>query len=327
MAMKRFSGRSARVCAAAIAALISLHAAQGLAADAAEPPYDPPVGSRWIILSEANSDEVRPDGPQTSLIKSRAELTIDAKTAEGFQITYVNRGTTVEGNARMLPLVRSSVKALENVPIRATTDLAGKPVRVDNLDEAKAAMRNMAGSLTAQFQDKPQVLALLNQMISGLIEVDAGKAASAYIEDVPTLAKAQNTGMKPGEVRRTSKAANNPLGGGELKSNDTFEMTEADATTGRLKFVDTTSYDAASMKDFLQSLGKRVAAASGDSIKPEQIDSLLGSMVFSLDERTEFEVEDGMTRKVSEKSVTVVRALGHNLSKTETKTVTVTRAP
>jgi hypothetical protein len=40
-----------------------------------------------------------------------------------------------------------------------------------------------------------------------------------------------------------------------------------------------------------------------------------------------FEVEDGMTRKISERSVAVARAMGHNLSKTETRTVTVTRAP
>ena len=51
----------------------------------------------------------------------------------------------IEGNDPMVPLFRSAVKALENVAIRATTDRAGKPVHVDNLDEAKAAMRNMLG--------------------------------------------------------------------------------------------------------------------------------------------------------------------------------------
>ena len=304
-----------------------MSAARVSAADTAERPYDPPVGSHWIIESETSSDEVKPDGPQTSLIKSRAELTIDQKTSDGFRISYVNRGMTAEGNARMLPLLRSSMTALENVTIRATTDLAGKPLRVDNLDEAKAAMRNVFGNLTAPFQDKPQVLAVINQMISGLIEVDASKAAAAYIDDLPALAKAQNTGMKPGEIRRASKAADNPLGGGGLKSNEAFEMTEADAATGKLKFVNTTSYDAASMKDFMQSVSKKLLAASGDNIKPEQIDSLISSMVLSLDERTEFEVEDGMTRKISEKKLTLVRVMGHDLSKTETKTVTVTRAP
>ena len=50
-------------------------------------------------------------------------------------------------------------------------------------------------------------------------------------------------------------------------------------------------------------------------------------MVLTLDDRAVFEVEDGMTRKITEKSVTTVRAMGHNLQKIETKTFTVTRAP
>jgi hypothetical protein len=104
-------------------------------------------------------------------------------------------------------------------------------------------------------------------------------------------------------------------------------LTEADAATGNRKFVNTAAYDAASLKDFTQSVTKKLLAASGDSTKPEQIDDLVKSMVLSQDERAVFEVEDGMTRKISEKSVTTIRALGHNLSKTETRTITVTRAP
>ena len=68
-------------------------------------------------------------------------------------------------------------------------------------------------------------------------------------------------------------------------------------------------------------------AASGDAAKAEQIDKLVKSMVLSLDEHTTFEVEDGMTRKVSEKTVTQASAMGHKLSKTETKTITVSPAP
>jgi hypothetical protein len=50
-------------------------------------------------------------------------------------------------------------------------------------------------------------------------------------------------------------------------------------------------------------------------------------MTLALDERTMFEVEDGMTRKITENSVTTVRAMGHNLQKTEIRTIIVTRAP
>jgi hypothetical protein len=257
----------------------------------------------------------------------RAELTIDEKTADGFRISYVNRGTTTDGNDPSVTLLRSAIKALENVTIRATTDASGKPVRVDNLDEAKAAMRAMKEGMFEPFKDKPQLVALLNQMMTGLIEVDASQAASAYIDELPALAKAQGTGMKLGDIRRSTKSSENPLGGGALKSNAVFELIAADAKTGKLTFVNTTSYDVDSLKDFMQSMTKKLLAAAGDGAKPAQIDSLIKSMKLSLDERTVFEVEDGMTRKLSEKSVTTAGAMGQTLSKTETRTITVTPAP
>jgi hypothetical protein len=71
----QFSARRWR--AAAVALLMPLCAAQCFAAEPPERPYNPPVGSRWIIESETSAEQVRPDGPRTSLIKIRAELTID----------------------------------------------------------------------------------------------------------------------------------------------------------------------------------------------------------------------------------------------------------
>jgi len=44
-------------------------------------------------------------------------------------------------------------------------------------------------------------------------------------------------------------------------------------------------------------------------------------------ERTTLEVEDGMTRRMTQKSVITERALGHNLRRSESKTITVTPAP
>jgi hypothetical protein len=297
------------------------------AADAVELPYNPPVGSHWIIDTETATDSQRPEGPQTSLIKTHAEMTVEARTADGFRISYVNRGATFEGNTPMLPLMRTAVKALENVTIHATTDGSGKPVRVDNLDEAKTAMRAMVDTMLTPFKDKPQVVAVMNQLMAKLIEVDATQAATAYLEEMPVLARAQGTGMKAGEIKRSSDSADNPLGGGMLKSNSTFELTEADAATGKRVFVRTTAYDDASLREMMQAVSRKLLAASGDATKAEQIDRLVKSMALSLDEKTTFEVEDGMTRKVSEKSVTSASAMGHTLSKTETKTVTVTRAP
>ncbi|MGB6634166.1 MAG: hypothetical protein WBF12_00670 [Bradyrhizobium sp.] len=214
-------------------------------AAAAEPVYDPPVGSRWVIVSEIRGEETRPEGSTTSVVRTRAELTVEEKTPDGFHVSWVQRGATVEGNARNLSLRRAYAGVLENVVIRASTDSAGKPLRIDNLDEARVAMRR-------------------------LVEAD---------------------------------------------------------TAGRLTFVSVTSIDAASMSDFMQSFAKSLLAASGDSVTPARIDLLVKSMVFSFDKRAEFEVEDGMTRKVSEKSTTVFRGMEQNLIQTEARTIAVTRAP
>jgi hypothetical protein len=292
---------------------------------AAEPVYDPQVGSRWMVETEARSEEMRPDGTATSMIKTRGELTIEQKTANGFRISYVQRDATVEGNARSVPLSLAYMKVLENVVIRASTDTSGKPLHIDNLDEAKAAMRGAASGLVEQFDRRPASRALFDQLMSELVEVDAGSAASVYIDALAVLAVAQNTGMKPGEFRQVTKPAENPLGGDALKSTERFELVAADAA--RLKFVNVTSVDAAAMDEFMQSFARSLLAASGDSVTPDRVRQLVSSMVFSFDKRAEFEVEGGMTRRVAESSRTVFRGMEQNLIQTDVRTIMVTPAP
>jgi hypothetical protein len=316
--------RSAR--AGALATVVAAIATFDVApAFAAEPVYDPQVGSRWTVETEARSEEVRPDGTATSLTRTRGELTIEQKTADGFRVSYVQRDATVEGNARSVPLSRAYMKVLENVVIRASTDPAGKPLRIDNLDEAKAAMRDAASGLTEQFDRRPATRALFDQLMSQLVEVGAENAASVYVDALGVLAVAQNTGMKAGDFKQVTKPAENPLGGDALKSTERFELVDADAA--RLKFVSVTSVDAADMNEFMQSFARGLLAASGDSVTPERVRQLVNSMVFSFDKRAEFEVEGGMTRKVAENSRTVFRGLEQNLIQSEMRTITVTPAP
>ena len=316
--------RSAR--AGALATVVAAIATFDVApAFAAEPVYDPQVGSRWTVETEARSEEVRPDGTATSLTRTRGELTIEQKTADGFRVSYVQRDATVEGNARSVPLSRAYMKVLENVVIRASTDPAGKPLRIDNLDEARAAMRDAASGLTEQFDRRPATRALFDQLMSQLVEVGAENAASVYVDALGVLAVAQNTGMKAGDFKLVTKPAENPLGGDALKSTERFELVDADAA--RLKFVSVTSVDAADMNEFMQSFARGLLAASGDSVTPERVRQLVNSMVFSFDKRAEFEVEGGMTRKVAENSRTVFRGLEQNLIQTEMRTITVKPAP
>jgi hypothetical protein len=223
-------------------------------------------------------------------------------------------------------LRRAFANVPANVVVHVSTDPAGKPLRIDNLDEARAAMRHSADDLAMAFAERPATRALFDQLMSDLTEVSADNAASVYADPLTVLAVAQNAGMKPGEFRLTSKPAENPLGGDALMANERFELAKA-SPPGRLTFVNVTSIDPADMNGFMQSFARGLLAASGDSVTPQRVDLLMKSMVFSFDKRGEFAVEDGITRKVSEKSTTVFRGMEQNLIQTEARTVTVTPAP
>ena len=308
----------------AVAALSPVWSAAG--ARAAEAAYDPQAGSRWIVETETRGEETRADGSTTTLVRTRFELTVEAKTPDGFHVSWVQRGATVEGNARNLALRRAYAGVPENVVIRASTDSSGKPLRIDNLDEARAAMRRAADGLAAQFAERPAARALFEQLMSDLIEVNAETAAPVFVDALAVLAVAQNAAMKPGDQRLVSRAVQNPLGGDALMASERFELASA-GPAGRLTFVNVTSIDPAAMNDFMQSFARSLLAASGDSVTPARVDLLVKSMVFSFDKRTQFDVEDGMTRKVSEKSTTIFRGMEQNLIQTETRTIVVTPAP
>src|SRR5579872_1615457 len=116
-----------KTAAIVVAALVVCAVAPVRAADMT---FDPPVGSRWIVETETRGEEVRPEGSTHSLIKARAEFTIEQKTPDGFRVAWVQRDAATEGNARSLPLQHAFAKMLENVVIRASTDLSGRPLRI-----------------------------------------------------------------------------------------------------------------------------------------------------------------------------------------------------
>jgi hypothetical protein len=307
--------------AAVVAA--SLHAAPVSSASKVERPYDPPPGSRWIIETSVASDETAPGGPQSLAIKTRAEMIVEQRTPAGFVITYVNRGVSVEGNGQPLSARRALLQALENVEVRATTDPSGKPLSIDNLDGVRGAVRE---KLAAQRRDDPLMQAAIRREVFGLIDAGGARTASALTGDLTELAKAQNTGLEPGKYRHIFTEADNPMGGDALRCNALFHIGDADLAAGRLKIVGTFSYDVLSTKSFLKTIGQKFLAAVGEA-KAAQIDVLVEAMVIDLDGRTLFEVEDGMTRKITETSVTKTRAMGRDTSSIESKVVTVTRAP
>src|SRR5688572_9201001 len=83
----------------AVVALLVLSAPASAQQTYTEKLYNPPVGSRWTIVSETNATEQRAAGDERSQqTYMRSELTIDEKLAGGYRISYVSRDIKVSGN-------------------------------------------------------------------------------------------------------------------------------------------------------------------------------------------------------------------------------------
>ena len=58
-----------------------------------------------------------------------------------------------------------------------------------------------------------------------------------------------------------------------------------------------------------------------------QLEEMVKKTSMTLDGRAEIEVEDGMTRRIVDTTVTTASLIGQSFNKREVKTITVTRAP
>jgi hypothetical protein len=299
------------------------------AADWVERPYNPPVGSRWILESKSSSDERREGGSRTMNTTMRGELTIDSKTADGFKITYVGRSAVIDGNSPNVALLREMTDIMNGVVIRAQTNDAGRPVKLDNLEEVRAVMRQVIGRRKARFADKPAAGEAIEKLLNGMLMVDEARAAELYIDNAILLVMGQKTGLKVGELRRFVEEQPSPIGGGTIKSNVAFQIVNADPTTGKVNYLRTTAFDVPSVKELTIRLTRQIMTAATQK-SPGDIDKLekmLREMDVSMTGRTEIEVENGMTRRVRDQSEMRASVVGQTASKIETKTVTVTPAP
>ena len=277
-----------RRAAALVVAVAALSLPLARPAAAAWLPFNPPAGSRWIVETENNTDDTRNSGNRTALIKSRAEMTVDDKTADGFKVTYVLRSATAEGNDPSLPLLRSAMQVLGDVPIHASTDQDGRPVRIDNLEEAEAAIRGRVDKETADFDDKPQVAAVLHRMLGRLSEANAFN----YLETLPELARAPDGGAKAGEAKFS------------------FGFGYKDV-----------------LKVAAHSPGKKLLSAVGSAMTPMQLYTALSEMEFTFHMKTSTQHKDDMLIKMTQNTVTKAHAFSYDLRKTENKSITVTPAP
>lgn len=303
-----------------------LHLSAAAAAEAKQAPYDPPVGSRWNIVSEGKEEKIQ-DGKsvETTTFTRKEELTIVEKTATGFRVSTVLRGADFQGGKAETG-ANALLAALRDVVIRAVVDQSGKPVRIENLEEVTAAHKKGFEQMLATFSDKPEVAAKMRQLLEPLltqVSQNPDEAAQWYLDTLKQLSLAQNTGLAVGEERRSSEATTSPFGGAPIKTNISLRLVEADAAAGTAKLVRTQAYDPVALKEFMTALAKKLV--TGASL--DQLEKVMNEMSLSMDERTEFSLEHGMARSVSEESSMGVKAMSHAMSKHEHNQITLTAMP
>ena len=302
------------------AGLATILAAGGAAAaDWVERPYDPPVGSRWIIQRDLFTEQDDAGVISKKTFKITSELKIVGKDATGFSIVYARRASSYDNDDKdEEATARPAIAALQGIEYHVTTDLAGKPLRVDNLDDVKTAVRNLIGSLTTSSKDST-IAAALRQTVAPMLDIDEKSAAELYMDQLPALALAQNTGLKMGETRRDSVTQPNPIG--KLVINRGFTLVEADPVSGEAKFVLTESYDPDSMRAFQTQFLERLRRQGADVSETEKT---VNEMKMSLDNRSEFKVIEGMTRGITEDSAMTAKLTGTGRVIRSRKIVTVT---
>jgi hypothetical protein len=300
------------------AAILALLAGGGAAAEWTEKPFDPPVGSRWIIQRDLTKEETRRENgheaTQHSEMKITSELTIEAKTATGYRIAYRRIKSSYEGNGGDVAAARAALGALDNVVFRASTDASGRPLRVENIDDVRKTMRTMIDRLTASGVD-PQIAANVRQLLEGLTRLDAEQAAQASLDEVPALAIGQNTGLKPGQTRRDAVAVANGIGPPMIKRM-ALSIASADAASGDVRFALTEDYDPDSIRALLVALAGKLGRDPED----------MKRMNITLDGRTDIEVAGGMTRAMHRQSTMMSNLMGNTLVIKDRKDVTVTPA-
>jgi hypothetical protein len=290
-----------------------------------EHPYNPPIGSRWLIQAKQTSENDIGGRAQTSSIATKSELTVEQKLADGFRVTYVTRNTEYQGDARTAAIVGSTAGALDNVAIRGTLSLKGAPLRVENLDEVLAAARKAIDRFTAALAGNPQVAGMAGKMMARMLIADAEHAPRIYLASLLLLAAGQNTGLHPGKTQSGIEEIANPLNGEPIRSNTTLQIDSADPATGNVHYVLTRAFDPDAMKALAGSIALQIG--SDDSKLSQKLGDLMKQISLTLDSRTKFGVEQGMTREISEEDTATTAVLGQKVVKHVHKQLTVAPAP
>jgi hypothetical protein len=314
LSFKTIGARMCRVGFLAAAAL-AIGSVAAAAAGWTEKLFNPAPGSRWQIVSELERSETTVEDGNRVVVNLKktvtSELVFHEKTADGgYRITFTRVGTKASGDTNAVELIRIDDGIMKGLAIRAVTDANGKPLRVENLADIRRKRQEIIDGFAKTVPaDRDAFL----RVVEGLTNVDE-VGATAHLSDLELLSMAQNTGLRVGEKRRTTADVPSGIDGPPLTRARELSILRTDAATGNATMLLTESYTQASMREFLAT----IAARSGD-VRPSD----MRRMKMSFRNRYEIGVVDGMSRTLTEDSLTVSTLLGNSMAIKDKRKVTV----
>jgi hypothetical protein len=292
-----------------------------------ERPYNPPVGSKWSIVSVSEAEELRPPADNRNQhVRTVSELTIEEKLADGFRVSFVTRDLQITGNTPGTEIGAAAFGAVKGIVVRARTDASGKPVAVENLAEVKGVLKTVIEKVVDSAKSNPQVAAVIRQMLEGMLVVDDKAAVKALMEDPIALSAGQATGLKPGAVIREADDLPSPLAGGALKSTLITRLTKWDDKAGTARVTRQREMDPEALKGVVIEIARKLSAAASDKVTPEMIE-MMKKVSMEITSTTHYDTRDGMTMAIEDNSTTVASVAGITFRKVEKKLVSVVQMP
>jgi hypothetical protein len=287
----------------------------------AEPRFDPPVGSKWTVEREVNIQKNTGGTMIGHTLKQSALLTVEEKTADGYVMSYARSGSTYEGDPAGASAQRIAYAAAQGVVMRVATDAAGKPLRILNFAEVKTALKQALAELPLGSAN-PDYVAAVHRISDRMVAMDDKQAAELVLDDLPLLALGQNTGLQPGDTRKTTLPVANPLVGGMTKVL-TLSIAKDDPETGKVRYLMTETFDPDSMKTLIGETAKELGVVNA---RLGDFDRVASTATVVAVARAQLDAEGGMTREMRRQAVTSFRASGALSVTTEDELVTVSPA-
>jgi hypothetical protein len=305
-----------RMCRVSLAiAVLALGSAQAIAASWTEKPFNPAPGSRWQVVSELERAETTVEDGNRVVVNLKktvtSELVFHEKTADGgYRITFARTDTKASGDSNAVELIRIEDGIMKGLTIRAVTDANGKPLRVENLADIRSKRQEIVDGFAKAVPAEREAFL---RAVEGLTNVDE-VGAVAHLSDLELLAMAQNTGLRPGQKRRVTANVPSGIDGPPLTRARELSILRTDAATGNATVLLTESYTQASVREFLAAIAARTA-----DVRPSD----MRRMNITFRNRFEIGVVDGMSRTLTEDSLTASTLLGNSMSIKDKRKVTV----